>query len=532
MKNINIRNLKKHYGDRLILDIPNLNIASEDKIGIVGKNGAGKSTLMKILIDEEKDYSGEVVTVGSIGYIPQLENDFSNYNNNNEYKKLGSIRVHKNMSGGESTKAKITEALSKNPDILFADEPTANLDSESIKVLESELVSFRGIVVLISHDVILLDKVCNKIIEIDNGKCKIYKGNYSDYKGEKEKILKNKKLEYEKYVEKRENLENAYRKKLGVAISSNKSPRSMGNSEARNNKLVVKQKSGKISLQAKKLKSRIDRLEKADKVYEEDDIKIDLADNLKIKAKILIEANDIDKSFGDMKLFDKAKFNIRNNTKTALLGSNGSGKTTLVRMILNDENIKKNPSLKIGYIDQNTQYLNNERSILENAMEDTVHDETIVRTVLARLLFKREDLNKSAKLLSGGERVKLALAKIITGKYNYIIMDEPTNYLDIYSREALINVVKDYKGGVLFVTHDRDMIEKVADNIMKIKDKKVEVFEGTYSEYEEQENNKAKPQDSLLFEIKISEILGKMSVKNISCEEKERLEKEYQRLME
>ena len=218
-----------------------------------------------------------------------------------------------------------------------------------------------------------------------------------------------------------------------------------------------------------------------------------------------------------------------------IYGASGSGKTTLIKMIINgDPAINRAIGAKIGYFSQNMSILESSRTLLENVMESSIYDETFARILLARLLFKQEDVMKKVSLLSGGERVKAALAKIILSDFNVLVLDEPTNYLDIYSMEAVEEAILNYNGTVVFVSHDRRFVSNIADHIISIENQKTICFGGTYSEYnrkkEEAVQQNDKSADRMVLQHRMAEILGKLSMPSKN-DDIEALDREYKEII-
>ena len=515
MEKIILRNVVKYYGDRKIIDIDELKINQGEKIGIVGINGSGKSTLLNIISRKVELDSGKVIVNGNISYIEQLNNEDTF------------------LSGGEITKKKINEKLGEHADILLADEPSSNLDIDEIENLKRKLKEYKGTLCLISHDRNLLDSVVDNILEIENGQVTKYKGNYTKYKIKKEQNLKRKQFEYEQYIIEKKRLEIAINKVKNEAKSMKKTPKRMGNSEARLHKRGVENKREKVEKSSKSLETRLEKLEVKEKPTAKYNIFMKMPESLKVKSKIIVSSDNLKLKVGNKVLLDNTKFNIQTNSKTALIGKNGVGKTTLIKEILSgNSNIKINPSSKIAYFKQDLNNLDEDKNIIENILKDTSQDETTIRNILASLNIKGNDIYKKVEVLSGGERVKVSLTKIMTSNSNFLILDEPTNFLDIESIEALEYLMKEFKGNILFVTHDRNLIDNVATNIMIIENKKITEFEGNYTKYLEYKENKIKSvsNNNLLLDIKLAEITSKLS---ICKDEKERqkLEEEYRELI-
>lgn len=516
---IEIKDLKKYYGDRLILKIDKLNVDSEDRIGIVGVNGAGKTTLLNILSGKDKDYKGSVKMLGNHSFISQLESNI-NKTPSDELCSLFNIKNKnpKTMSGGELTSYKIACSLSGFSNLIFADEPTSNLDINAVMTLETHFKSYNGALIIISHDREFLDKCCNKILEIHNSSIKLYNGNYSDYAKQKKDENNRAEFEYSQYTKEKKRLEEALTEKVQQVASMKTVPKRMGNSEARLHKLGNQKAKANLERTAKSIKSRIERLEIKEKPKDIDKIALDFHCDSLIHSKILIQGK-VNKSFGKRLIFNDAEFKIFNGERTALIGENGCGKTTLIKMILNGEDgITKSKVLKTGYFSQDLSILKEDASVLENVMKQSIYKEDFARLILARLLFKREDVYKKVKVLSGGEKVKVSFAKIILGDFNMIILDEPTNYLDIFSMEAIESVLSDYKGSILFVSHDRRFLSKVATSILAVKDNKLVSFKGSYDEYLKglkkttQCSNKEKLELKMMLQNKLSELIGRLSM--------------------
>lgn len=534
---LEINNLKKYYGIRQILDIKDLKIYEKDKIGIVGLNGSGKTTLLNLISKEIKPDEGFVKTIGNISYIRQLEDTDKKMADGKYISEFGLKNKKEDfMSGGEITRLKIAKSLSENPALILADEPTSNLDFEGIDKFTNNLSNFDGALLLISHDRDLLDKVCNKILEIEDGHIKIYEGNYSDYKEQKKLEVKTKEAEYEKYIKEKKRLKRAMIETKSKSKSIKTTPKRMGNSEARLHKMGSQHAKRSLEKKAKAIETRLEKLDVKEKVKDIDKIKVDILGG-EIHTKIAIEGENVTKSFGDRLLFKNDDFQIYNGSKTALIGKNGSGKTTLLKMIINgDERINISKRAKIGYFSQDLSILDDDKSIIDNIMDTSIYDETTVRTILARFLFRRDDVYKKVNVLSGGEKVKASLVKILVSDFNILVLDEPTNYLDIYSIEAVEEALVDYEGTILFVSHDRRFIEKIADNIISIEDKKIKTFNGTLKEFENKKN-KSKDIDAkkivekkAILEYRMSEILGKLSMPS-KDDDVEALDRKYNEIL-
>ncbi len=497
---IEIKNLKKSFGIRTVLEIDELNLYSGEKIALTGVNGAGKSLLLNMIAGAIKPDEGIIKLNEEFSYIRQFsEHGYENKNSAESiYAADFNAKYHNGTdefetikfdgspckSGGEITRLKIFEAISKKAQILLADEPTANLDIEGITLLEKRLKSYEGLLILVSHDRELIDSVCSKTIEIENGKINIYKGNYSYYKQCKNMEIERKNFEYEEYVSEKKRLTHAACEKKQKSRKMKKAPSRMGNSEARLHTRGVNSKKAKIDSAAKSIESRIEKLAVKEKAYIPPQAKIDIKECFKLHSKIAVYGFGISKQFPEKPLFSDSDFEIQNGCKTAIIGPNGSGKTTLIKMILNGENgICLASSARVGYFSQSLEILDPDLTIIENIMNTSEYHENFVRLLLARLLFKRDDIYKKVSVLSGGERVKTAFAKIFARSNNILIFDEPTNYLDMQSQEALEEVLKEYEGTLIFASHDRKFISNIADSLIIIDEFQLKFFNGTYADY-------------------------------------------------
>ncbi|WP_196784110.1 ribosomal protection-like ABC-F family protein [Capillibacterium thermochitinicola] len=512
--------IKKYFGDRLVLDLESLQIYADDRIGVVGPNGAGKTTLLNILSQRLEPDEGWVKLYTRCTYVSQLEPPEQKKIRPELASKFGVPTVwHETMSGGEKTRFKLAAGFAADCPLLFADEPTSNLDLEGIELLEKRLAEYQGALVLVAHDRSLLDRLCNKILEVEYGKVKLYNGNYSAYRQQKEEEKARAQFEYEQYISEKKRLERAAIERRQKARALKKTPKRMGNSEARLHKMGNQKAKAALERAVKSIEARIERLPVKEKPRKQEVIKLDMPSVKQIHSKVLVEGHNLNKSFGEKIIFQDAEFIITNGTKVALLGPNGCGKTTLLKMIVNREaGIRIAPEAAIGYFSQEMDILDEERTILENVMADSIYGETFARTLLSRLLFKRDDVFKRVAVLSGGERVKVSFAKIILKDLNLLILDEPTNYLDLNSLEVVEEVLREYDQTLLLVSHDRRLISAVADQIMTIENGKIKTFHGTYEEFLarekvalKQEGEEVKKQIAVL-ENRLSAIIGRLAM--------------------
>lgn len=485
--------------DRVLLDIDHLEIRQGDRIGLVGPNGSGKTTLLEILAQKKQGHEGSHVKLfGTCALIPQLKD------------------ATLNASGGEITQAAINDALQKDPGLLLADEPTANLDLEHVQQLEKRISNWNGAFVIVSHDRMFLDIVCTTIWELRDGKVITYKGNYSNYASQKELEEKNQRDAYDHYEKEKRKLEKARIMKEQQAQRATKIPKSVSPSERRI--LGAKTHYGtiqrKLQKSASAIDKRMDQLKRVEKVNELPAIKMNLPHAEVSTERIIIRALQVEGAIKERTLWEKATFDVRGGDKVAIIGANGSGKTTLLKKIINkDEQIRVSPSVKIGYFSQQIDQLQLGQTILENVQSTAIQDETTIRIVLARLRFMDDDVFKKIADLSGGERVKVVFAKLFVSDINTLILDEPTNFLDIEAVEALEKLLQQYEGTILFTSHDRQFVQKIATRIFSIENQKIHIFEGTYEQFNRADQAPGEKEEKrLLLETKITEVLSKLSI--------------------
>ena len=541
MIEIELNNIKKNYGLKNILDGFNLKIKTGERVALIGQNGSGKSTILKIIAKQENIDSGTInIRNGAkIGILKQIyENEkeeilvkdflydsfeeilkiekrlneleiaMSSEIDNSKMEKLvdeygrvqeryllaGGYEVlekfkkicskfyideemlkqnYNLLSGGEKTRVNLAKLLLKEPDILLLDEPTNHLDIHSLEFLEELILKYRGTVLIVSHDRYFLDEVINKTILLENGKENIYYGNYSYFLKEDERRTL---IQFENYKNQQKQIE-----KMKESISN---LRKFG--ELAGNEMFFKR--------AKSIEKRLEKMETLDKV----DINtksLNLNFNMKNRSgKDVLEIKNLRKKFSEKLLFENANLNLNYGEKVALLGNNGTGKTTLIKIILGQDNnfdgdFKLGTSIKIGYIPQNIVFQNEEQTVLEYFLKESNFSETEARSKLAKYGFRQENVFKRIGKLSGGEKVRIMLLKLVQKDINFLILDEPTNHIDIDTREILEEVLQQYKGTLLFVSHDRFFINKLANRILNIEDFKIKSYYGNYSDFEKFHKN-------------------------------------------
>jgi len=532
---ISFNDLTFEFGSRALYNHVDWHIKPKEKIGLIGANGTGKTTLLKILVGDLKPTSGSVSRSRDlkIGYLNQdllsyqsdygilhvameaferqnklhddiedlllkLETDYSDEvlkklsDRQEEFEALDGYRIQykaeeilaglgftaaqshkplKEFSGGWRMRVMLAKILLQQPDLLLLDEPTNHLDLPSIQWLENYLSAFDGAIVIVSHDRYFLDRTVEKIMESRSGKLTPYTGNYSDYIEEKalrEEIQKGEFKNQQSKIKQEERLIERFRAKAS---------------------------------KAKMVQSRIKALDRLERV---DDVDSDLPTvSFKFRfskqsGRQVVKLENISKEYPGIPILDHADADIEKGDKIALIGANGKGKSTLLRFIAGTETALG--KVEQGYNVTKTFFAQHQLESL--TLENTIlvelqtfapsYTETELRTLLGCFLFTGDDVFKKIKVLSGGEKSRVALAKALTSDANFLILDEPTNHLDIQSVNILIQALKQYEGSFIVVSHDRYFLSEIANKIWFIDDRKIKSYPGTYSEYEEWETARKK----------------------------------------
>ena len=520
-----------HSGNYLFRDV-NFTIKKDDKVGLVGKNGAGKSTILKMLSGEITFFEGNIVPEGNItiGFLKQdldfvkgrtvwnetlqafeqinaWKNELEEVNHqlatrtdyesdayhdlihrmtdlndilhhHDAYNLEGDVekvllglgfkaadfdRVTDEFSGGWRMRIELAKLLLQNNDLLLLDEPTNHLDMESIIWLENFLKDYNGAIVLVSHDKQFMTAVCNRTFDINNKKVDDYKANYSKYlelrKDRKEKLIQAKKNQDAEIKQMEDNI-NKFRASATKASF------------------------------AQSLIKKLDKIERIE-VENEDVSKFNIRFvQSVVPGKVIFEANKLGKKYGNNQIFDNVDFFVQRGDRIALLGQNGQGKTTLAKILageIKDYSGEWNlgHNVNIGYFAQNQEeVLTPDKTGLQEA-EDAATEETRprVRDLLGSFLFTGEAVQKKTKVLSGGERNRLALCKLLLRPFNTLIMDEPTNHLDIQSKEIIKIALQKFEGTVIVISHDREFLQGLCDKIFEFRDGTMKEFLGNINEY-------------------------------------------------
>ena len=533
------KHISKEFGDKVILNDINFEIESGKKIGIVGSNGAGKTTLADIITNTVKPTSGQLLCQYSgmdIGYMKQAT----------EY-----LDLEQTLSGGERTKKLLTQLLYSKKDFLVLDEPTNHLDYEGVKWLIKQIRAFKGAVVIISHDRFFLDQCIDSTMEIDQGKIINYNGNYSFYREEKWRRYES---QLHLFME-----QEKLKSQIRGQIEELKGWSEKAHRESRKKAIATGNKFGgkeynrvKAKKMDKAVKSRIKRLEKIEVgglIKPEEEIKVlfQLEATKKVGDTIL-QAKDIRKFYGNKLIFNQSSFYVKRGEKIGVYGVNGCGKSTLVKAILKqvplEGEIRISEERKIGYISQDVLDIKEEKSILQVFEATNKEEERQIRMALVQMGFSNDRLYDKVEVLSLGERMKLKLLLLIRQGCEVLILDEPTNHIDLHVREQLEETLKDYSGTLILVTHDRYMLEQLCDKLLVFENQIIRRYEYGIREYLERKEQKqvaqdeahrkemkSNKEDKMLLENEIAYIIGQLSREKQGTPMYEELDNKYQELI-
>ena len=520
--------LSKHFGAQDVFNDVSLQIGRGDRVGLVGANGTGKTTLLRVLTGLEAPSSGQVQRARGVrlGYLPQeatllhldvslwqlAEGAFSDLHRQavelrrmeeliaaasdqaerddlltrygqaqHTFELAGGYTYERRirqvlnglgfgeheyhlpivqLSGGQQTRVQLARLLLEQPDLLLLDEPTNHLDLEAVEWLEDFLQDWPGAMIIVAHDRYLLDKVVNKIWELDRGRLQVFRGNYSAY--------------LQQRAEQRESQRRAFLRQQAHL--------------AQEEEFIRRNLAGQRTKEAQGRRKRLERLERIEAVSHEAHIRLDLPSKLRSGDLVLATHGLVVGFRPEAPLFVCPDVEIRRGDRVALLGPNGAGKTTFIRTILKEikplaGRVRIGAAVELGYFAQAHAGLRTDWSVLDEILAVRNLPLNEARRFLARFLFVGDDVFKSVGNLSGGERARLALAKLALQGANFLILDEPTNHLDIPSREILQTVLRDYPGTVLLVSHDRYFVEALANQVWSLEDGRLQVSRGGYDAY-------------------------------------------------
>lgn len=522
-----LQNVTFEFGARAIVEDATWHIQPGERIGLIGYNGTGKSTLLKLLVGQYLPSAGTVersrttsigylhqdllsfdtedsilqVALGAFERVQQLEKEIEaigielektgdektllEYTDRlHELETLGGYNIHhkteevlqglgfsnadlqrpyKEFSGGWRMRVLLAKMILQQPDLLLLDEPTNHLDLPSIEWLEKYLLHYQGSVVIVSHDKYFLNRMVTKIVEVYQQQLHIYNGNYDYYEKEKAIRVEMQQKAYENqqdYIRQNERLVERFRAKASKAAM------------------------------AQSILKKLDKLERIeDSEIERPDIRINFRVD-KTPGRVLVELKNVSKAFGDNVIIENSTIEIDRDDKIALIGANGKGKSTLLRIIAGVENFSQGER-KWGhnveesfYAQHQLEALNINNTILDEMREcGSQMNDLELRGLLGCFLFSGDDADKKIKILSGGEKARVALAKVIVSKANFLMLDEPTNHLDMHSCDLLIDALNKYQGSMILVSHDRYFVSKTANKIWEIVDHQIKEFKGGYEEW-------------------------------------------------
>lgn len=568
--NLSFKDLSKGYNGRTIFENLSGQIDNGDKIGLIGDNGVGKTTLVNIITGHETEDSGEIryspsyVKTLYIEQYPEFGEEDSVYDHIfkflsqwNGSDNIGDIEVMvkttlnrvgldeekwnqkaKSLSGGEKTKLILSRIFVCDFDFLILDEPTNHLDMESYEWLEEFLENLDKPMLVISHDRFFLDRAVNRIWELSPQELREYEGNYTNYRVQKEIEQRNITKEYEKQQTRIQELKGMISDRENWYHSAHKSA-------GQNDFYRAKAKKHASTMKAKRTQLEHLEKERIEKPRKELSPAFDVINKNIIGRKFprfLIQGKNISKGFGSKEILSSISFNVERRDRIAVIGANGSGKTTLLKTLcgIYDDysgTLRVGPSVNMAYFSQELENLNYDATILEDVLSEggTLQG---ARLLLACLLFRGDDVYKRIGNLSMGEKGRVAFAKLILSDANLLVLDEPTNYMDIQSKEKVEEALEEFEGSLIFVSHDRYFINRLASRIFVIEDRKLYCFDGSYeyyltkakekSEDEDKENQRRDLEGKIMkLEVELSYLGGKLDDTLDEEKEKEELNKRY-----
>ena len=541
---LDIQELRKSYGDRELFHIPSLRVYAGERIGLIGQNGAGKSTLLSLLGGETEPDGGTVRCFGSSAIVHQQGNRETGEASGELRSLFRTVDRTEGLSGGELTRNRIAAALSARPALLLADEPTTDLDSAGIELLARQLENHGGALILISHDRMLLRRLCGRIWHLENGTVTDFPGGYDAYEAERKRRRDRTQFEYDQYRKEQKRLKESAQRMAERAASVRKAPARMGNSEARLHTREYTNAVLQLSHMKRTIQNRMEQMEVKERPVPVPEIRMQLGVQSPVEAKTALEVRCGRMSAGSSLLLEDTGMTLPTRSRTGLVGENGCGKTTLLSAIMGrlpegasfEGTIRINPKAKIGWFDQHHERtLHAERTVLENITAESAQPQNLARTVLSCLGFAREDAFKPVSVLSGGEKAKAALARLLLMDLNLLILDEPTNHLDLFTMEALEELLAGYGGTILFVSHDEAFLRKVATRQIRFENRKLIQVEGGAGNREREGQRKAETPDRgmeiMKAEMRMAELNSRMA-KPRKGDRPDRLKEEYIRLAE
>lgn len=472
---VKLTNVKKSFDAKEVLAIPELAAYENDRIGIIGNNGEGKSTLLKLITGEILPDSGSIQTETLFNYFPQIAEINELFDLDSlDWELAGRMQIPKNaiqtLSGGEETKFRLTQVLSNYQMGLLLDEPTTHLDRHSVETLVEELRYYYGTLIFVSHDRYFLDQLATKIWEVKDGTVREYPGNYTDYKRQRElEIIENQRA-VEQYHKQKQHLESAIEKKKAQAQRISQVSRKKKQQNNRPDRLSSsKQKDTvqkAVQKSAKAMESRLSQLEEESTKFTQRRISFPKSKLVEIHNKYPIQGQNLELIRGEKILLKNCDFQFSLGKKIAIVGDNGAGKTTLLQHILTaGAGILLSSKVVFAAYKQMDYKLQGNESILTYLMKQTEYPEAVVRSILNNLGFSQLEVSKPVNGLSGGEATRISIAQLFVQPSNVLILDEPTNFIDLDTIEALEGLIRDYPGTVLLTSHDPYFVANVADEV-------------------------------------------------------------------
>ena len=471
------------YGPRRLFRFGQLTLSDGERVGLIGINGSGKSTLLDIIAGIAEPSSGSMEAFMPISYFRQGKTGPINPTPES-LSMFSAERNLTNPSGGELTRLKLASAFAPTGGILLLDEPTTNLDLDGIMALRDAICAWEGPVIIVTHDAALMAETADRIWKVKDCGIVDFPGGYEEWSQFERQQEESAGHRYEEYLRKRRHLLRAMGEAMASSKSVRKAPARMGNSEARLHKRQAAESSEKLAMRANAIRTRLERLERVERPRPDKELAMAFSRPRKDLPRFVAALRDIDLSAGAKALLKGASLDLPSGMKTCLLGANGCGKSTLIGKLADPASGHLHRGVKVGLLRQDLGGLDDSATGVENCTRDTGATEQAARTVLARLRIRKDMALVPVGAMSGGERMKVALARIMLSDCDIMLLDEPSNHMDIESVEALAEVLSAWPGTLLMASHDRALIDAVADRLVIFEGMSLRSYEGNWSDYE------------------------------------------------